>query len=275
MKLADCNPYLRVIEIQPTVLSGYTFRYAFDNRIFYILSGEGQIIFENKTINIGKDCVIFIKQQVGYYFSGQMKVAVINFDFTNKKSHLTTPICPTLKKCMDKSRLFDETTADEFGDYLVYFDPYLKAPILDLVGYFNEEKEVSALLCPIKLKEILAQIYIRKDKKFSTETLLYEKVYTYIKINATENITNESIAKSLGYHPVYLAEIVKKVTGKTLHEIILTEKINASLKLLTDTSLSVEDIALSCGFSSRSHFCTVFKNKVGKSPLTYKKESMV
>jgi len=53
--------------------------------------------------------------------------------------------------------------------------------------------------------------------------LLYEKVYTFVKVNATENITNESIAKSLGYHPVYLGEVVKKVTldGKTYAEVRL------------------------------------------------------
>ena len=64
--------------------------------------------------------------------------------------------------------------------------------------------------------------------------------------------------------------VFKKITGKNLHHAIFEERIRLSCKWLTQTTRSIEDIAFSTGFSSRSHFCTIFKEHTGVSPLKYR-----
>lgn len=48
-------------------------------------------------------------------------------------------------------------------------------------------------------------------------------------------------------------------------------RIEASLKLLTETDLSIGDVAEQTGFASAAHFRRVFRENMNISPLQYRK----
>jgi two-component system response regulator YesN len=50
--------------------------------------------------------------------------------------------------------------------------------------------------------------------------------------------------------------------------------VEASLPLLRDTTLSMEDISQRVGFSSASYYSKTFKKQTGQSPLQYRKQKM-
>ena len=43
--------------------------------------------------------------------------------------------------------------------------------------------------------------------------------------------------------------------------------------MLRNTNETITDIALSCGFSSSSYFCRIFKKEMGISPTEYKRRN--
>ena len=70
----------------------------------------------------------------------------------------------------------------------------------------------------------------------------------------------------------YLSSIFKKHTGENFTTYIRNLKIEKSKELLANTSKSLKDIAVSCGFTDYYYFSKVFKQTVGISPTDYRKE---
>jgi len=71
--------------------------------------------------------------------------------------------------------------------------------------------------------------------------------------------------------PAYFCRFFKGVTGTTLTEYVLRTRIDRGMEFLSNSSLSVTDIAYKTGFSSHSYFDRVFKRLKGVTPLEYRR----
>lgn len=271
MKLSECNPFVRTTEIQPAILEGCGLRKAYDYRIFYVLSGSGKFITKDETVELSPKSLIYLAPSIGYTFDGKMKVIVINFDVTRNASEKRKPICPPQQAYFNKMNVFDDTVIDELGTKVIIDNGlFYEKDLLNLLECFLSSNQFSDALTSAILKNILSHIAINISTTVNSEVALAEKIYSYIRLNSSTIKSNDDIASVLGYHPVYLGTVFKKITGKNLHYAIFEERIRLSCKWLTQTTRSIEDIAISTGFSSRSHFCTVFKEYTGVSPLKYR-----
>ena len=73
-----------------------------------------------------------------------------------------------------------------------------------------------------------------------------------------------------GYRTFYsLSLIYQPITKKRL---FLQQKISNIKKLLDNTEMSVQDIAMKLNFGSANYFSCFFKSKTGISPLSYRKK---
>ena len=86
-----------------------------------------------------------------------------------------------------------------------------------------------------------------------------DRAVTYINEHYTENISSSSISKMLGYDESYFCRKFKKQTGLTVMKYIQILRIEKARRLLTETDLPVQDIALACGFSDTAYFTNRFK----------------
>ena len=89
MLLKDCNPFVRIAQIQPAVLERTGPRMAYDYRLFYILENSGSILIEGIRYEICPDTMIVIPPATAYDFQGKLKTCVLNFDITQSFSHRT------------------------------------------------------------------------------------------------------------------------------------------------------------------------------------------
>lgn len=274
MKLCECNPFVRAAEIQPAVLEGTQPRMAYDHRLFYVLENGGQVIIDGASYNVSSDMMIFIPPETGYYFIGKIRVAVLNLDMTRGCAHRTKAICPPPIPHFKNELLFDRERADGFvSSFIISGDIVLRDAVLEIVQGFEEGATLSDALCSARLKLLLTEIIRRSNEEECKEQQLIREVKSYIRINAATVSGNTDIAQVFGYHPVYLAGLFKSVTGMTMHEAITDERIKLACRWLTQTEMGIDDIALSTGFCSRSHFCTVFKAKTGMTPSGYRKKA--
>ena len=94
----------------------------------------------------------------------------------------------------------------------------------------------------------------------------------YMKKNfADSSLTNKSMAKSLGYNPLYLGRLFKDSTGKTLHGYLCEYRISVAKNYLVTTDLDIGTVAWRVGFNSVSNFIDTFKTQVGTTPLRYRR----
>ena len=81
-----------------------------------------------------------------------------------------------------------------------------------------------------------------------------------------QGMVNYAIHISSGY----LSRIFSTLAAQTFCDYINEEKIAFSRKLLSQTSLSIDETAESCGFNTPNYFATVFKKYMGQSPVAYR-----
>lgn len=270
--LSECNPFLRQALILNEVLESKEPRLAYDHRIFYILDGDGYIIINGEKHMLSPDFLIFFRPAVKYFFRGKMKVAVLNFDLTRQCSDRKKSITPSIEKDFDENRLFDLTFLDCSESPLFLHAPQFKDYCVKIVHTFTSATEESDAACSAMLKFLLSKTYETARTSTNPQETLINELLRYIRSNAADIVTNEEISAKFGYSPIYLSSLLKRLYGKTLHQTVLEEKIKLSKQLLLSSGYSIEQIALYLNFSSRSHFCTVFRTYTGITPLEYKNQ---
>ncbi|MDF2925681.1 MAG: AraC family transcriptional regulator [Paenibacillaceae bacterium] len=78
------------------------------------------------------------------------------------------------------------------------------------------------------------------------------------------------LAASLHISPYYLQRVFKRHTGVSPNEHVSLRRLEQAQELLSSTSLSITEIALSTGFSSASYFASFFQKRTGTSPTEYR-----
>lgn len=63
---------------------------------------------------------------------------------------------------------------------------------------------------------------------------------------------------------------LKRKTGKSATHYIRSVRLKHACKLLSDTDLSVTEVAMECGFEDPAFFSRVFKEEFGQPPSAYR-----
>ena len=111
---------------------------------------------------------------------------------------------------------------------------------------------------------------VEKIRNLNSHSKLVHKANGYIQNHLYEMVRVADIAAYTGHNISYLCRAFKNDTGKTLSEYINEVKIEEAKRLLISTKKPIVEIAIALGFSSQSYFATVFKSKVGVTPVQYR-----
>lgn len=71
--------------------------------------------------------------------------------------------------------------------------------------------------------------------------------------------------------PNYFGDLIKKETGQTAQQYIISKLIGFAKDRIVNTNLTVSEIAFGLGFQYAQHFSRLFKKNVGCSPNEYKR----
>jgi len=88
--------------------------------------------------------------------------------------------------------------------------------------------------------------------------------------NLQTKITPEEVAQKINMSYSWFRKIFKEYTGFSPHQYLLELKIQKSKELLTNTNLSVKEIAYQTGFDNPDQFCNSFKKRTGITPGIYR-----
>ena len=75
-----------------------------------------------------------------------------------------------------------------------------------------------------------------------------------------------ALATECGLSVRHFARAFRQSTGTAPHRWLLEQRIDRARDLLRNSSLSLADVALACGFADQSHFTRVFTRSVNMSP---------
>lgn len=99
------------------------------------------------------------------------------------------------------------------------------------------------------------------------------RLLEYIDTRLAEPITLDELAAIAALSPYHLIRSFKAEMGMTPFRWVLQQRIARAQRMLQFTPLPLVDIAYACGFSSQSHFSTVFKQETGATPAGYRRQA--
>lgn len=79
----------------------------------------------------------------------------------------------------------------------------------------------------------------------------------------------DKLCKTVNLSPYYFERLFKDHTGKTPYEYYMDIKICKALEYLKTKSYSITEVCFILGFSSHSHFTSVFRKRVGRTPSEF------
>ncbi|MDO5416958.1 MAG: AraC family transcriptional regulator [Lachnospiraceae bacterium] len=94
----------------------------------------------------------------------------------------------------------------------------------------------------------------------------------YIYTRRREAVTLEDAAETAHMSPTYFSRKFRQVTGFGFKEYLIRVRIQDSEDLLANSTLSITEVALACGFSDGNYFGDVFKKVKGMSPNQFRKQ---
>jgi AraC family transcriptional regulator, arabinose operon regulatory protein len=95
----------------------------------------------------------------------------------------------------------------------------------------------------------------------------------FIEAHATATFKIEDVAAHVELSVSRAVHLFKECFGKTMMQYALEVRLASAVERMHDSSMSLEQIALSCGFGSYPYFHRAFKHKFGISPKLFRQKA--
>ena len=106
----------------------------------------------------------------------------------------------------------------------------------------------------------------------NTSSVYINQAISYIHKNYQNPLTVQEIADYLSLNRSYLTELFLKTVQLSPQQFLTQYRITKSEELLQSSSLSIQNIACSCGYSNSFSFSKAFRKVNGLSPSEYRKQ---
>lgn len=246
--------------------------YEFD----FFVEGERDVYLDGKHYNPSKGSLMFRKPGQIITGTGDYNMYILTLDFSGKspikpEQYIRSSFTPEQEICHP----------DFFEDIPDLFFPYHQEEIIELYkimsknsypNVINRKAQHNALSEFLFLVLADSMRYRREIANKKTAKSSYiERACNYITRNYSKNLNLNTISDYLSLNKNYLIKLFKKELSVTPNQYIASTRLFYAKLMLTQTELSVQDIAVSCGFNTTSYFIKCFKEKYGVTPTEYKK----
>lgn len=275
--------------ISPHVVSYYSWRNSRNVKLHYnkfsqyyrivrFIKGSCEFVIDNTSYVCNEKNIFFCPPAVKYsakVTSDDILMFNIFFDMTwNADSADTVLPSKTLSVTAPK-----EDRHYFFTDYPVFNEPQIfdSEATLSILNKILREIDLTRPLSHEYIDLYIHQLFLciareRSSQNNDLKNDFSQNIIDYIAKNVNSDIDVNSIAAKFTYHPNYIARIMKKATGMSLHRYILDTKLKVAENLLCTTDYNIIDIAMMLSFSNSSHFSQKFKQKYKMTPSEYRKK---
>ncbi len=251
-----------------------------DSRLFYTISGEGQIRTEKEVYTMTHGSILIIPAGKNYHIltpKEKVEYLVLNFDYTSRASVRSLPEHPHPAHMPDCPPLIDAVSFSDaeclngilYSECMTGIENKLIKLEFEYSGrLLYSENKTSALLT-----EVLTECVREQEFKHSFPDGGHNRIsdiISYIHQNYMQDISNMTLAEKFHFHPNYISGLIKHYTGLPLHRYLLRVRITNAVNLLETTNLSIGEIAAEVGFYDCSYFTRYFKQIIGKTPNKFR-----
>ena len=137
---------------------------------------------------------------------------------------------------------------------------YSNSDAINEIEYLNYYQIVRHYSSIEQLFERIKAIFEQQaGEELQISNEMVKKIIDYIDTSFTEDIMLGDLSKKFNLSLGYLSALMKKETGKTYTDYVVSKRLNLAKELLSDTSLSIQEIVERVGYKDYFHFNKLFK----------------
>ena len=136
-------------------------------------------------------------------------------------------------------------------------------------------RKLQLLSCILEQLAILCRAASAMTERAApSENDLIRRIISYVNENFAAITSIADVAEVFNYSKNHLSALFRREMNISLHDFIQQKRLAVAAARLA-TGESVTDCAMECGFSSPSHFISVFKKAYGMTPKEYQGKDIV
>lgn len=232
--------------------------------IFYVVSGKGALVGENKPYPIKTgDLIIvnpnFIHTEISDKNSPleYVYLGVKNLSFSDSNNALKDKnlFIFELVEIKDEVKKLSDSIEEEYTNKNVFWGIKINAICNELACLFFRSTNLSILPYNTVVAPSIAH-----------------KVQLYISSHFYDNITLDKLSSLFAVSKFHLSRTFKKTFNKTIIECINETRCKDAKNLLETSDMSITEIATLTGFNNVTHFTETYKKFINETPLSTRKK---
>ncbi|MGI6254794.1 MAG: AraC family transcriptional regulator [Acutalibacter sp.] len=127
-------------------------------------------------------------------------------------------------------------------------------------------------LVQLVLARCLPELTLERNQASDHRDLTYQ-ISHYVGEHFREPLTLGALAHQLGMNKYHLSHVFSEKMGQSFPAYLARIRLSCACSALSETEMSVTQVAEECGFESQRSFFRVFRQQMGKTPLQYRREA--
>ena len=241
-----------------------------DTELLLVLAGEGNVNIRNRKCPVSKgDCLLINAFESHEIIARNEKLTVLIIQYSN---HFLRDYFPAIR-----NTVFNETKIAPFFSKEDYRD--LIEDILKLSEVYFSADDFFELDCLRHLSSILKSLYSNvpfsalSEDDYSRKKkvdLRIERISSYIDANYQDPIRLKEIAENEGVSITHLSHLISKGFGMSFQDYLNEKRLACAIRLISDDSLSLSQIAETSGFSELKYMNKAFEDTFRMSAKAYR-----
>lgn len=147
----------------------------------------------------------------------------------------------------------------------------IKNFLMNTIAFYELNKYESIIDTSMRVYKCIQLLFSNEDIYTPKADNPVEIVLQYIHRNLDKKLTLQELADLAHLSPYYFSRFFKKETGLSPMEYVMNVRMNEAKLLLITTDKSVTEIAHKIGYASGTSFTNMFTEKIGCSPVQFRK----
>lgn len=223
----------------------------------YILEGEGTVIVEGMKFTAKKDDVYILHRHSNHkYYSDRAN------PWTKIWFNAKGPLIDSLVRIYKLSNIHHI----EGSNVSSFFFQMLSKAIQAKDNHTNFSDEASQIFFELILS-LYPCVHIENPSYSKDAGILKD----YLDKNNMNKVVLKDLCDQIYHSPSQTIRIFKKAFGITPYQYLMNQKLELAKLILLNTNKSIKEISLDLNFYDEHYFSNFFKEKIGISPLNFRK----
>ena len=240
--------------------------------IVYVLDGTSVQIIDGVSYETRRGDLLFIGYGATHQFIPNENYAYYNVSFYPET--MENIVTPQNSFSLLSLAVFNEVSRNGQGGK-VSFNGQERDEIESILSQMLKEQEGEQkernLVIESYMNILIDKLLRKTEENIVDAPSKWLEIIDYIKDNPSADLSLKTLANQSFYNPSYFSRIFKEKTGVPLTKYVAKKRIERAIKLLTETTLSIDMIAEETGFSNKSALYKAFRENGEKPPLEYRK----